>query len=270
MLRPLVFATALISIVPAGAQSQTSSTSKSRLSKSTKPEKSMKPTRPTKSTKTPKSAGLPDAPQPDLPPVRPPPPEPRVPLEPIPLQSIPGGIRRGEEIRPRFLLNLRGGFLITSADDEVNKKWEHDIWYSYLASVGSYYTFPRSRRQVYFLAGADVAYFVNEEELTSSVSGSYITSRYMQLLATVGVGYEPRVFGGNLGFLYLLSIEAWGEKKSELEAGGFTHDLKGDKTGIPAAHGLSVYYEVWRGLKPYVGYENRAGDVALLGVFYAF
>ena len=175
-----------------------------------------------------------------------------------------------------FAMNVRSGFLLSSADDQVQEKWEHDTFSSYLFGIGLYYRFPRAWKQLHFFGGGDFGYMVSEEE----ISNVYLTSTFTQLFLTGGLTYLPTWLGGRWGFGFFTSFELWGQKIAKLQSNSFDAEVSKGKTHVndsllpvEFATGVSVSYQLLPQWTPYVGLEKRmsfGGNALTFGVNYVF
>lgn len=172
---------------------------------------------------------------------------------------------------PRFTVKANGGFLLDSGDAEVRRRWSHDVWYSYLANAGFYYNLPVLWEGLYLFGGPELSYYVSEEEHSSGQASSYLTSRFFQLLATVGAGFQPpNLLWGKLGFTLSVSVQAWGQKQTDFDSHGFNKDLGTENTDNLFVYGFTTYYAVTNQWRPFLGYELRNGSIITAGVNYAF
>ncbi len=123
------------------------------------------------------------------------------PLKPIPVEKVapvppeasppPEADSIADSDKPAWYVNGRGGWLSKAADADVQDKWDHDIFSSYIFSVGVHRLFPRSWKQIFFFAGADFSYLNSEEEISSGLSNSYLPTTSTQLMATGGLSWFP-------------------------------------------------------------------------------
>lgn len=173
-----------------------------------------------------------------------------------------------ESILP-FTIKFHAGLLVDSGDADIHRQWSHDPWYSYLFDIGFHYNLPFLWEGFYLFGGADVAYYVDEEEIKSGQASSFISSSYIQLLLTPGIGFQPASLGG-FGFTLYRGIELWGQKNTDLDAQGFSRNLGTGKTRDPGPLGFTFYYLLDRAWRPYIGYERRSGNSVVLGVNYGF
>jgi hypothetical protein len=175
--------------------------------------------------------------------------------------------------RPSILFSARGGLAVTPADPEVRENWKHDPFFSYSLGIGAYYAFPKSWKEFYFFTGADFFYLTSEEELRSNLSNSYVSTQIMQLLATVGITWEPSLLRGAWGFDGSVSYEVWGQKETKFETSNYNRNLGVEDTGSPVVWGLGTHFRLsgpWAGLVSFNHRINDGGDIIWLGGRYGF
>ena len=173
---------------------------------------------------------------------------------------------------PPLYVTVRGGYMLSAADEDVDSRWEHDTFGSYAFSLGLHAAFPRAWREIYFFAGGDFAYITSEEE----IANAELSTKIAQLFATAGVTYFPR-FLGDFGFTFFTSFEVWGQKETEIKTVGFSKSLGTDKTGdnnsllpVTFVTGLQALYRVTPEFQPFLSLESRSGTALTVGMNYGF
>jgi hypothetical protein len=179
--------------------------------------------------------------------------------------------------RPPITVSLKGGLVLTPADNQVIAKWDHDVWSSYMVTGGLFYNFPRSWPQLYFFAGGEFAYIYSYETLNSQSGASSLATTMYQVLVTGGLGYEPYFLGGDWGGFLFTSFELWGQKETRIDTSAYNRATSDKKTGVPVPVGVGFYYKITDQIRPFMTYETRnsisgAGGFSMvsLGLTYGF
>lgn len=179
-------------------------------------------------------------------------------------------------IRKNFLVNTRGGFLFDNADENNDRKWEHDIWNSFLLSAGLYLTFPEQMRELYFFAGPEMSYMDNEEYISAAGRTSTLSTTYLQFWLTGGVTYRPAVLQTDWYFSGFVGVSPWGTVDTDIGGVGYTRSFKTKQPSIfnssvnTVYAGASVCYDFYWEWSGCVAYEYRTASVATLGVNFGF
>ncbi len=188
--------------------------------------------------------------------------------------AIPQAQAIDTSVRPNHFINYRGGFLFDTADSNIEKKWEHDTFNSFLMSVGIYRTFPEKWREFYFYAGPEFSYMDNEEYISAAGRTSTVSTTYMQTWLTGGVTWRPAVLQTDWYFSGFLGLSPWGQQSTDVGGIGYNRSFK-DKTpsffngiGNGLYGGLSVCYDFFWEWSGCVTYENRTANIVTVGINY--
>lgn len=172
-------------------------------------------------------------------------------------------------------VSFRSGLMLENPDTATISKWEHRPLESYKHAIGGRIAFPPKWVRFQFLGGAEFQYITAKQELSGAYTAT-IDTTITQFVAYGGGRIKPdwaRGFGaeGTLG------LKLAGQKKSKLDAEGFSQDLgdespNGDNNffllwNIPLIASLNIFYD-WGSFRPYLSLET---DSALtLGGAYVF
>lgn len=158
----------------------------------------------------------------------------------------------------RFRIHARGGLLITPADPEVTDRWEHNTFFSYAFGFGGDIALIR-RSEFSIFAGAEFDYFVSDEQLTSSLSSSFITTELMHLVGRVGIDWDPSFAQRLWGLQFVAGIPAWAQKHSRLETRSGNRDLGSERLVNSNWYviGIGGYYRLTSRIAASMNYEFR-------------
>ena len=180
-------------------------------------------------------------------------------------------------IRKNFLLNMRGGFLFDTADDNIDRKWNHDTFNSYLLNVGLYYTFPLQWREFYFFAGPELSWMDNEEYIQANGRTSTLSTQYLQTWLTGGITFRPAALDTDWYFSAFMGVSPWGQRNTDVGGVGYTRSLDtqdlsvfGNSNQNTIYGGASVCYDFYWEWSGCIAYEYRTASIATLGINYGF
>jgi hypothetical protein len=168
-------------------------------------------------------------------------------------------------------VRLRTGLMLSNPDHAVISKWEHQPLQSYKYALGGHAAFPPSWKQLKFLAGGEFQYITAKQELSGSYNAT-IDTTITQFVVFGGAQWKP-YWAAGFGAEATLGLKLASQKKSKLDAEGFTQDL-GDESaensdyillGLPLLGALHVFYDLGS-FRPYLTFESDAA-IALGGAY---
>jgi hypothetical protein len=180
-------------------------------------------------------------------------------------------------IRKNLLLNTRAGFLFDTADGNIDRKWNHDMWNSFMLNVGIYYTFPVQWREFYFFAGPELSYMDNEEYIEANGRTSTLSTTYLQTWLTGGITFRPAALDTDWYFSAFMGVSPWGQVDTDVGGVGYTRSLKTKNTSAFSDNnensfygGASLCYDFFWEWSGCVAYEYRTASTVTLGINYGF
>lgn len=181
-------------------------------------------------------------------------------------------------IRKNILLNTRAGFLFDSADGDIDRKWTHDTWNSFMLNVGVYYTFPAQFRELYYFVGPELSYMDNEEYITANGRTSTLSTEFLQTWLTGGMTWRPAALWTDWYFSVFAGVSLWGQTYTDVGGVGYTRTLDTKTTSIFSNNegdtngygGVSICYDFFWEWSGCVAYEYKNASIATLGINYGF